>query len=514
MIIFYTFGCLMLVSVVHASVFEVECEYESDYHNPCETNAPPVVCTIIDVIVSDNFTTLKIVNYDEFEFNFIKIRQSRFHAFPCELIEQLPNIRTISVYRAEMKEIKDFSFANASSLQELNIYHNEISEITENAFRGATALKEMSLNRNKIKSIHPKAFETLTKLIWLDLTENLLEVIHEETFASLTNLQHLFLGECQIKTIAVTAFVKNVNLSTLHLDENHLEHLELDLASNYIKTIYLHINKLKKIVLNAKRPSGVKVREVYASFNKLTEVDVEPSLGLKILGLKNNKIQSLQNISQLSTLTVLELTDNPITDLSKIGQFPNLTRLSLGKTKVELKPNMFTSLPNLKSLHLSEMSLENVDVGWFKGLSKLGLLNLGENRLRDLNYKELSTELPSLRGMMVNNNSFNCSFLEEMLGYLKNKTSIRILDADADNTTETVDKIMCNNRNDKKSQTHVFRNVLITLGVFITTGFVIFVFATVAKKHDWKIASYMNYRSYSNMRTNNGPNHRLVNENQ
>lgn len=513
---FYVFGflitilyCGTLTFMAQSSIIEVECEYESDYH--CETKMPPVVCAIIDVIVSNNFTKLLIVNNEEFEFNAMKIRQSRFHAFPVELLDQLSNLQTINVYKADMKEIKDFTFANATFLTELNIFHNELSEVTENALRGATALKELSLNRNQIKVIHPKAFETLEKLQYLDLTQNLLESVDAKTFAPLTNLKHLFLSECQIKTIAVTSFVKNVNLSTLSLDENLLEQLELDLSADSLKTIYLHINKLKKVVLHAKSPVA-SVREVYAGFNELEEIVVDTNLSLKRLSINNNKIQSLKNISQLSTLMSLQLSANPIKDLTKIDKLLLLKRLYLDKTQVELRPDIFGSLASLKSIHLSKMSLTKLDVAWLRGLSGLELLNLGENQLENLNYKDFATELPSLRGIMLNNNSFNCSYLGEMLGYLKNNTFIKILDADADNTTSNIDKITCNDGSDSTNHSHVFRSVLITLTMAIGFGIFIFALGTVAKRYEWKIATYMNYRSYSNM--THSPSSRLVNESQ
>lgn len=512
MIKVYLFAFLVassLVIVVQTSLIEVECEYGDEYFEYFDTNIPLIVCAINDVFVSDNVTKLLIVR-DEEESNSITITQSKFHTFPGELFEQISNIRYVNVYRAEMKEIGDFSFVNATSLVYLNIFFNDLTEIRENTFRGISMLKTLTISHNKIKSIHPKAFDMLGTLEFLDLANNLLETFDSETFAPLTKLKHLYLSECLIKSVPVTAFVNNVNLSTLHLDNNNLEkHFKLDIAADYLKGIYLNSNNLTKVTLYAKNPKA-SIRHVNVNSNEIEMINIDESFNIKVLTLTGNKIKTLDSILPHTTLKFIQLSSNPITDLTNIGKFLNLTRLYLDKTQAILTPDIFASLSNLKSLHLSKMSLTKFDVAWLRGLSNLGLLNLGHNKLEELNYKELVTDLPSLRSIMINENSFNCSYLSEMLEYWKNNTSVRILDADASNTTENVDKITCINANDIDNNSHFLRSFLIMLAVFVGIGLIMIIFANIAKKYEWNITTFMSYRSFSNM--TNSSSSRLVNE--
>lgn len=441
-----------ITTVTSFSEIETECEYAGFQDNGH-------ICTIYYVRIQNSFTKLNILNADEFDFVKIDTKDSRFQIFPAELFEQMPKIEELRFSSALLQEIRDFTFRNATALKIFNAWNNILTEIGENTFRGAINLKEIRLSYNKIKKISPKAFDGLTNLREIDFEGNRLEVIEPETIASLTNLLNLHLSDNKIKFVHPKLFVNNLKMRYFDLSFNNLETFDFEIYSPFNR-INIRNNKIDEdqlVTLNASNPSA-KLWLFDARSNSISNINIDSSLNLKELRLNGNKIESLQNISKLSTLQILQIQQNELKHLTGINNIIGLSRLYLNENNITLTPGVFSSLRNLKCLKLTDVGISVFDFDWFEGLQNLNHLDIDQNKLKELDFTELGKKLPALKSIGMGFNLLNCSFFDKMEKYLNNCTKIEVYDRDDTDEGWCIEET-------NKAETHFLRNFLISVAI-------------------------------------------------
>lgn len=228
---------------------------------------------------------------------------------------------------------------------------------------------------------------------------------------------------------------------------------------------FLHLRKLKLRVEIDKKTLR---QEDFVDATRLTELilidghlETIPSrvfhtvLGLKLLVLRNNKIQTLEDYAfdNLEQLEVLSLSENDIKAINRstFGALCSLRALYLRQNRIESIEDGAFDMPNLKQLSLSGNLLSTLSDDIFKktpalsvllvegnniqevhsslyGLQELRKLVLSYNQITDLNLVELA-KLPKLEYLLLRKTDVNLDWVNVTDADLNSTVSIlKVLD--------------------------------------------------------------------------------------
>ncbi|GLG98038.1 Protein artichoke [Gryllus bimaculatus] len=138
---------------------------------------------------------------------------------------------------------------------------------------------------------------------------------------------------------------------------------------------------------------------------------------LKMICLSRNPLQLPANLPFLSSssLKLLYLANIDASLLSEktFSELPSLTELTLSNSKVHDITKAFASLGSLTYLHLKNNSISEVKVSSFSPHSKLFMLDLDGNPLKDLDPADLPVEADGTISIM--NTPFTCSCAHEKI---------------------------------------------------------------------------------------------------
>eukprot|EP00026_Physarum_polycephalum_P010540 Phypoly_transcript_10706.p1 GENE.Phypoly_transcript_10706~~Phypoly_transcript_10706.p1 ORF type:complete len:331 (+),score=36.47 Phypoly_transcript_10706:44-994(+) len=114
---------------------------------------------------------------------------------------------------------------------------------------------------------------------------------------------------------------------------------------------------------------------------------------LQKLTLRQNLLPSAEALLSLTTLTHLDLYDNQLTSCENFN-FPHVTNLDLSFNHLRHIPNAL-ALPSIKELYFVNNKISAISTG-VRNLTTLTLLELGSNRIRNLENLELLVNLEQL----------------------------------------------------------------------------------------------------------------------
>lgn len=250
------------------------------------------------------------------------------------------------------------SFKNMRNLLILDVKHNKIETISNGTFRNNNVLKILNLNFNCIHKIEEEAFRNLTKLQFLNLAHNAIEEFSPKIFVYIVQLLDLNLQNNSL------SIINNVTFSELR------DLMKLDL-----------------------------------SWNSITQIDVQAfhqNAHLKYLNLASNDIRNISN------------------GLFRINN--KLLQLDLSRNEIQYLPRgIFNNLTNLNHLHLNHNRLTKLDAGIVFNLDYLRNLYVDNNELINFNAPSLLNYTHKLQFISLDNNLWDCNYLENILAHLKNK---------------------------------------------------------------------------------------------
>ncbi|XP_044271155.1 leucine-rich repeat and immunoglobulin-like domain-containing nogo receptor-interacting protein 1-B [Tribolium madens] len=231
-------------------------------------------------------------------------------------------------------------------------------------------------------------FNTINKL-----TKNMFVTYDSEAIISLK------LSGKQIKEVENGAFVSLLCLQELLLDHNNITKLE--------KNIFIDLERLEKLDLSNNR---IEVIEDFV-FSNLAS--------LKILNLGNNQIEKLQNLAfaNLTNLEYLNLERNEIGKIASDLFLPlaNLNNLTLAWNMLNVEPEKWHGLAQLRFLDLAANNLDHFDASYNLTFFNLRSLNLSLNSLTQLNVVEIKRHLPHLELIDLNGNPWFCDDLTRII---------------------------------------------------------------------------------------------------
>ena len=208
----------------------------------------------------------------------------------------------------------------------------------------------------------------LLDVVVLDLEHQGITTLDAGDFTGLSSMAELRLSNNRLGKIPDQAFMDLVNLKELYLRVTDLTTVPVAIRG---------LPSLRKLDLVA---NGIEDLHTDA-FRGLSE--------LRYLWLQENRITTLPDgvFSDLRNLRYLYLYRNRITDVRKEAlQGPlDLIRVDLKENPLgELREDAFASIPNVIQVFLRETQLEAVSPRTIAGLTRLGWLDLADNRIDDL----------------------------------------------------------------------------------------------------------------------------------
>ncbi|XP_051564343.1 toll-like receptor 8 [Myxocyprinus asiaticus] len=245
----------------------------------------------------------------------------------------------------------------------INLSENKINNLTVGDFKDLENLTELNLNwmnKNQEVIVAVGVFSNLTKLRTLALNGIALSYVPKELPKSLRELR---LVENKITLLNTTTFLHVKTLRSLFLSKN----------CYYWNPCFTDYN-----IENGSFSMLANLQHLTLSFNNLTHVPQGLPASLQILELASNRIAHIgehdfQGLSNLSSLNIQ-------------GNCPRCYNapypcISCKKMSIEIHPEAFANLGELRILHLAGNSINKIHPYWFRNISKLEELYLSYNFL-------------------------------------------------------------------------------------------------------------------------------------
>lgn len=298
----------------------------------------------------------------------------------------------------------------------------------------------LNLSKNAIKTLVQQQFYMLTPLLHLDLSDNLLVLIEAEAFLGSHNLLTLNISHNHLKIVPVGAFIGLMNLKLLDISGNQilvfldftfrdLTSLQFCKASDNSFVFISHqafygLSSLRELDLDGFNLTVVPTEALNQlsrlrtlSFRRLGTTSLPNYSFRYLVQLKELVVSQCPRLERLSanSLFGLNLTSLAIThcNLNGVPYVPlhhlvYLVRLDLSFNPITyIHGNLLKDLLRLQEFHLVGGSLIRIEVGAFKGLVYLNLLNVSRNLLTTLEAGAFQS-VDGLRTLGLDGNSLAC----------------------------------------------------------------------------------------------------------
>eukprot|EP00079_Xenopus_tropicalis_P015128 XP_004912402.1 PREDICTED: toll-like receptor 8 [Xenopus tropicalis] len=280
------------------------------------------------------------------------------HNYLCKIPQGIPSTLTfLSLSYNNIFSVKKQILSPLINLKNLFLSNNcyfgnecgQVLDIEEGTFSGLTELTELSLSFNNLTHVPSKLPASLKQLY---LSNNNIQIINRNDFHNLVNLEVLYLSgncpRCFNANYPCKNLCPNTSITIDHFAFQNLKNLtELHLSSTSLKTIpptwFQNTTQLKKL---------------YLERNYLV-----------------NEIASADFLLNLPFLEVLDLSFN-----YDLRSYTNNINIS----------DHFSKLVSLKELHIQGYVFKHIaanNLAPLLNLSKLKILNLGTNFIRQVDFK-------------------------------------------------------------------------------------------------------------------------------
>lgn len=243
---------------------------------------------------------------------------------------------------ADKVELKSISFNDS------NLYY----ALKEKIASSITSYNDETLTIN----IYSNILETITDLNLSN--KNITDLKGIENFSK---LRSLYISGCKIKNIKYIPYENLTNLKISNVNEIE----DFSYISNFRKLYNLEITD--------------------GCLDKIPEEIYELNNTLHYLTIKNNKLENITSISNLSNLTNLDISGNKITNITPICDLTNIKTLNISNNRIE----DISSLSNLKLINFYAENNKISDISALKDMS-LSYLNLKNNNIKDINSIDMS----------------------------------------------------------------------------------------------------------------------------
>ncbi|KAE8279675.1 Toll-like receptor 13 Precursor [Larimichthys crocea] len=354
----------------------------------------------------------------------LTLSRNALHSVPAAT-KYIPTLEELDLSKNNITTLGCQDFANMTKLKHLRLFNNFISALNDCVFKDLIQLQVLKLQGNHICKFGG-AFKkpNLPNLTQLRLNGNGLTTIQSEAFNGLQSLQMLSLHENKIKNLEDGCFIGLTDLTDLQLQSNNIN------QSVIRQEVFNHLTNLRRLDLRTNH-----IRYNYSSampnppFSKLSHLQILAIPGQHRRGkslLPSNLLQGLTN------LLVFNTRNTQLLSLSKdmFNHTPQLQILDISSNDiVDLSPELFFPIQNLKSLYISRISLRSLDFLKDAGLTKLEFIQARKNAFSVLSEDEMDP-LKALVYLDLQGNSFTCDCDNAwFINWTENSNKTQVFDA-------------------------------------------------------------------------------------
>lgn len=378
-------------------------------------------------------TSLKYFYMNSSELDLFDASNNNLTDIPAGYFDKIPNIYVIDLSSNKLQEIKSTTFTHAYQLTAILLSNNKISEIDVHSFQHLTHLNYLNLNNNNIKTLTFK-FSSEASMNSLYLNNNPLNNLIESDLTLMGAVEKIFYSWNRVQFLQfpdgnnfTVIFNHNFdgivrisnNQYEIHCDLNSFSTLiEFNATSNSCNNMLkllpcFHSPSVKSLNLsnniimyidNAALNRFEFLHKLYLRNVKLLSFNfyiLWKNLGLKLLDISYNNLNTLQNPSMLQKLYALNefnVAGNQLNNTMEIIQHlnPSIEILDLSDSIIILSSKPFHLFPKLKRLVLRNTSISSIDFNPFKRIEHLLQLDISFNDLSNVDFHILSTTLVTL----------------------------------------------------------------------------------------------------------------------
>ncbi|XP_054708254.1 toll-like receptor Tollo [Uloborus diversus] len=321
----------------------------------------------------------------------LRLAHNYIASLDCNILKDFSKLQVIDMSYNHLSTLPAMLFEDSPDIREMNLQNNSINHLPQGLLNGLQQLVILNFSFNKISSdsIRPETFVDLIRLVILDLSHNELNNINNTLFQSQYSLQMLFLSHNNIDTIADNSFSSLYNLHTLDLSHNRMKYLDI-----------FTLNGLYVI-------SNLKLS--YNSIYGINPDAFKNCSSVQDLTLKGNNLSFIPTaLTSLQFLKTLDLSNNSIQGLynASFRELKQLRHLSLSMNIIgNLTRGTFKHMVGLKELDLSKNKIQNLEHGIFDDIESVSKIDLSDNQLLDINGLFMN-----LKGLVSLNVSRNMIF--------------------------------------------------------------------------------------------------------
>ncbi|XP_055679307.1 leucine-rich repeat-containing G-protein coupled receptor 5-like [Lutzomyia longipalpis] len=342
----------------------------------------------------------------------LKIEESTVDSLPLSLLNQLTNLKGISITNSNLTYVDKLSL---NGLKHLDFTSNEINSLDLMAFDECPKLENIDLSKNKIQNISTSQFSLNRELKKLNLSNNLLEEID---------------------------LALHYSLDSFDLANNQLRSFNLDLSPTKIHNLNVSFNALTSLKLTK---SSVEINAESNEISKVEFLSLTLCSSLLKLNLNKNKLGSdLGDICKCTNLEILMLNFNNIDNISScFSQMTKLKTLSLRNNQIHyLNHDSFHAENKIEHLDLSFNQIEIVDEYTMSIFSQLKYLYLNGNQISNFMLIP-KLYMPSLEVVGLSHNKLRCSTLFTLMKNFKMNGLAINRDRTVPVNTTNIDGISC-----------------------------------------------------------------------
>nr|CAD7598643.1 unnamed protein product [Timema genevievae] len=321
---------------------------------------------------------------------YLSLADNSLTRIPRHILSQMPHIKTLDLGRGQLQTISETDF------------QAKIQGPGSPSIGGYSMLPRSPSKRPP--KMAPLFSPTLlfpdlpdvTELQHLVLGGNSIFEMDQDSMPR--TLRHLHLGRNKLSDLNGTLRELS-ELEWLFINSNQLTSVDDELPRNGVKLMLIHAadNRLQRLPLELK--NFVLLESAFFHYNELTRLGgaLQKARRLKRLHLFHNKIQEVTSFGFISLAPrPVRLSEDDFMELE------NLEDLQLGNNLLPSLNGSLLPLRSLRYLNLSHNLLEEFSLQEIRGLRRIRILDLSDNRISRLsgrmeNLVELETRVMDLR---------------------------------------------------------------------------------------------------------------------
>uniref|UniRef100_A0A182X0G1 Uncharacterized protein n=1 Tax=Anopheles quadriannulatus TaxID=34691 RepID=A0A182X0G1_ANOQN len=378
----------------------------------------------------------------------LSVTVSKLAAIP-QSIDNLKAAHKITFTNCPIEVLNLEMFCDLSKLRVLNFNENRIHRLFNSATKRCTlydSLQMFSISRNLMKQFHLALFNPFGSLQLLEVKHNGMMSVRDG-FSSVAYLS-LALTKNKLKTLDLCKW--NVpNMIILKLDYNNLSTIPTCLE-NLVNVTVLNLAHNQVTHATIQNFAQMKrLRELVLSFNSLTTFTLNSSeypASLETVELESNNLTELDLsfIPGGTNISELILADNEVNKLV-IDEYNTIAELTVSVSKLAAIPQSIGNLKAALTIAITSCPIETLNIEMFCDLSKLQILNLEANRIRNI----------------VNSATTNCSLYESLKTLSISQNMLKQLNLDPFNHLAKLQRLnakhngMISARGDFNSEAHL-----------------------------------------------------------